>query len=71
MGFARRPSLFQSTPICQGRSKPCLTGVKLWREMREGLPHVLLELRQDLIDTHHGAEAWADRLSRLFEDVLE
>jgi len=37
-----------------------------------GLPFALIEMRQDLIDTHHGAEAWADRLSpilgRIFTD---
>ena len=27
-----------------------------------GIPHLLIELRQDLIDTHHGAEVWANRL---------
>lgn len=25
----------------------------------KGLPHVMLEIRQDLIDTHHGAAHWA------------
>jgi predicted N-formylglutamate amidohydrolase len=35
-----------------------------------GLPHVLVEVRQDLIDTHHGAAAWAERLAAVFADVL-
>ena len=35
-----------------------------------GLPHVLIEVRQDLIDTHHGAEAWAARLGTVLSDVL-
>jgi predicted N-formylglutamate amidohydrolase len=35
-----------------------------------GLPHVLIEVRQDLIDTHHGAEAWAGRLGTVLGDVL-
>ena len=35
-----------------------------------GLPHVLIEVRQDLIDTHHGAETWADRLGAALADVL-
>jgi predicted N-formylglutamate amidohydrolase len=35
-----------------------------------GLPHVLLEVRQDLIDTHHGAETWAERLGAALADVL-
>ena len=35
-----------------------------------GLPHVLLEVRQDLIDTQHGAEAWSERLGAALADVL-
>jgi predicted N-formylglutamate amidohydrolase len=35
-----------------------------------GLPHVLIEIRQDLIDTHHGAEAWANRLAAALRQVL-
>jgi len=35
-----------------------------------GLAHVLIEVRQDLIDTHHGAEAWAARLATVLADVL-
>ena len=35
-----------------------------------GLPHVLIELRQDLIDTHHGAEEWAGRLGAVFAELL-
>jgi predicted N-formylglutamate amidohydrolase len=27
-----------------------------------GIPHVLLEIRQDLIDTRHGAEEWSEKL---------
>jgi predicted N-formylglutamate amidohydrolase len=61
--------------ICVGDNKPYDGragrgyGVTMHGE-QEGLPHVLLELRQDLIDTHHGAEAWAALLGRLFEDLL-
>ena len=37
-----------------------------------GLPHVLLEIRQDLVDTHRGAEHWAqilaDELAPLLAD---
>jgi predicted N-formylglutamate amidohydrolase len=36
-----------------------------------GLAHVLIELRQDLIDTHHGAAAWTDRLADSLRVVLE
>lgn len=35
-----------------------------------GLANALIELRQDLIDTHHGAEAWTQRLLAAFADVL-
>ncbi|MGJ4804518.1 N-formylglutamate amidohydrolase [Luteimonas sp. SDU82] len=33
---------------------------------RRGLPHVELEIRQDLIADTRGQQAWADRLARLF-----
>ncbi len=36
-----------------------------------GLAHVLIEIRQDLIDTHHGAAAWTDRLGDCLRVVLE
>ena len=35
-----------------------------------GLPHVLIEIRQDLIDTHHGASAWAGRLANVLKDIV-
>jgi predicted N-formylglutamate amidohydrolase len=35
-----------------------------------GRPHVAIEVRQDLIDTHHGAEAWANRLAAALGAVL-
>ena len=35
-----------------------------------GLPHVTVEIRHDVIDTHHGAEAWADRLAAALRAVL-
>jgi len=33
---------------------------------KKDIPHVVVEIRQDLIDTHHGAEYWAN----LMVDVL-
>lgn len=36
-----------------------------------GLPHVLLETRQDLVDTHHGAAAWAERLGDALAHCFE
>ena len=35
-----------------------------------GLPFALIEMRQDLIDTHHGAEAWASRLAPILEQIF-
>ncbi len=35
-----------------------------------GLANVLIEVRQDLIDTHHGAAEWAERLGAALEEVL-
>jgi predicted N-formylglutamate amidohydrolase len=37
---------------------------------RRGLAHALIEVRQDLIDTHHGAQAWAERLAGILAEVL-
>ena len=35
-----------------------------------GLANVLLEVRQDLIDTHHGAEEWAGIIARALAPIL-
>jgi predicted N-formylglutamate amidohydrolase len=35
-----------------------------------GRPNILIEMRQDLIDTHHGVEAWAGILGDALEKVL-
>ena len=37
---------------------------------RRGLANALIEVRQDLIDTHHGAAEWAERLGPVLEEVL-
>ena len=37
---------------------------------RRGLANVLIELRQDLVDTPQSAAAWAERLGAALEDVL-
>ncbi len=39
--------------------------------MPRGLAHVLIEIRQDLIDTHQGAGIWTDRLGDSLRVVLE
>jgi predicted N-formylglutamate amidohydrolase len=35
-----------------------------------GLANVLIEMRQDLIDTHHGAAQWSALLARVLAEVL-
>jgi predicted N-formylglutamate amidohydrolase len=35
-----------------------------------GLPFALIEMRQDLIDTHHGAEDWAGRLAPILGEIF-
>lgn len=35
-----------------------------------GLANALIEIRQDLIDTHHGAAAWAERLAVVLQETL-
>lgn len=37
---------------------------------KRGLPHVLIELRQDLIAEQRGQAAWADRLARVLKPIL-
>lgn len=37
---------------------------------KRGLPHVLIELRQDLIAEQPGQAAWADRLARVLKPIL-
>ncbi|MCE2510263.1 MAG: N-formylglutamate amidohydrolase [Alphaproteobacteria bacterium] len=36
----------------------------------EGLPQVLIEIRQDLIDTRHGVETWVGILGPALEEIL-
>jgi predicted N-formylglutamate amidohydrolase len=37
----------------------------------EGLPHVSLEVRQDLITTDEGADRWADVLAEVLLPILD
>jgi len=37
---------------------------------RRGLPHVEIEIRQDLIDTADGAAAWAEIIAGALEPIL-
>ncbi len=36
-----------------------------------GIPHALIEIRQDLIDTRHGAETWTETLHRVLAPLLQ
>lgn len=38
---------------------------------QRGLPHVLLEIRQDLIDTREKAKRWGDRLYKILGKILQ
>jgi predicted N-formylglutamate amidohydrolase len=59
--------------LCVGDNEPYagqLEGDSLSRHgTRRGLPHVLLELRHDLIDTEAGQAEWAERLAPMLEEV--
>ena len=35
-----------------------------------GLANLLIEIRQDLVDTHHGASEWAELLARALTEIL-
>lgn len=57
--------------ILVGDNEPydgALKGDTLYRHcMTTGIPHALLEVRQDLIADDAGIDAWADRLAPIFE----
>jgi predicted N-formylglutamate amidohydrolase len=61
--------------LCVGDNEPYagqLEGDSLSRHgTRRALPHVLLELRHDLIDAEAGQEAWAERLAPMLQAVLD
>jgi predicted N-formylglutamate amidohydrolase len=67
--FRRDPSLIV------GDNEPydgCLEGDTLYRHATaRGLPHVLVELRQDLVSTEEGVAAWADRLALALMPLVE
>ena len=47
-----------------------LKGDTLYRHcLRKGIPHALLEVRQDLISDEAGVEAWAERLAPIFRTL--
>jgi predicted N-formylglutamate amidohydrolase len=67
--------LFGSAGLCVGDNEPYSGrdehGYSIYVHGQDrGLPYVLIEVRQDLIDTHHGAEAWAARLAEAIGAAL-
>ena len=61
--------------LCVGANEPYaghLPGDAIDRHaLQKGRPNVLIELRQDLIETEAGQRAWAERLAPMLTGVLE
>ncbi|MEM0921964.1 MAG: N-formylglutamate amidohydrolase [Pseudomonadota bacterium] len=59
--------LMLDTDLCIGRNEPYtgqLAGDCMWRHgTARGLPHVLIEIRNDLITSQEGQASWAARLA--------
>ncbi len=61
--------------ICVGDNEPYSGRVPIPysipnHAVAQGLPHVTIEIRQDLIDTRHGAETWASVMAVALMKVL-
>jgi predicted N-formylglutamate amidohydrolase len=61
----------EDASLCVGDNEPysgrAAQGYTIWVHGEQaGLPHVLIELRQDLIDTPAGVQRWAERLTQVF-----
>ena len=75
MGDALMAILSETPDICVGDNEP-YSGMSPYgytietQAVPKGFPNVLLEIRQDLIDTHHGAEEWAGLLGAALQHVL-
>ena len=67
--------LGRETDISVGDNEPYsgeLENDTLYRHgTMNGLPHVLIEVRQDLIADKHGVKLWAGRLSSALEDAIK
>lgn len=69
-------ALSENDTICVGRNKP-YSGFDLFgytvetHAMPAGNPNILLEIRQDLIDTQHGAEHWAGLIATALAPILD
>jgi len=68
--LSRNPALVVGDNEPYSGSDPQGYGIEAYRN-RRGLPMAMFEIRQDLIDTHHGAEAWAHILHAALRPVLE
>lgn len=68
-------ALRQEPGLVVGDNEPYsgqLKGDTMYRHCTcRGLPHALIEIRQDLIDTDHGAQEWAERLARILTGIAE
>jgi predicted N-formylglutamate amidohydrolase len=75
MGDALMAALSVNKNICVGDNLP-YSGMSPYgytietQAVPKGFPNVLIELRQDLIDTHHGAVEWASWIGEALEQVL-
>lgn len=75
MGEAFMANLAEDSDICIGDNKP-YSGMSPYgytiekQALPKGYPNILIEIRQDLIDTKHGAERWSDRIAAALTDVL-
>ena len=68
-------ALSQNAEVCVGANKP-YSGYDLCgytvetHAMPKGYPNILSEIRQDLIDTQHGAERWAAVIADALAPIL-
>jgi predicted N-formylglutamate amidohydrolase len=61
--------------LCVGDNEPyhgALEGDTLNQHgTRRGLPHALVEIRQDLIADQQGVDEWVERLARVLEPIMK
>lgn len=67
--------LNKNPSLCVGDNEPYSAREPLGYSMNEygtkrNLPHATVEIRQDLIDTHHGAEAWANIMTDAISHIM-
>lgn len=75
LAHALLAGLRQEPGLVVGDNEPYtgrLKGDTMYRHgTQRGLPHAIVEIRQDLIDTHAGAQEWAARLARIVRHITE